>query len=273
MDTTTAIRQAAEMLAEASRAAASTGAGISAESGIATFRDPGGVWDKLNPTEVGTTEGLLSALGKDPGRFVPFFLELLAALEKAEPNPGHLALADLEAMGILKTVITQNIDNLHQEAGSSLVIEVHGNGFRMRCTSCGKTRKQDRKPLLREAIAGLSDLPEYTMATFIDLLPKCDHCAAIMRPDVVMFGESIQALPLAFEAAAKCDIMLALGTSGAVYPAAGLPFEAKEKGAGVIVVNPHENAFARISDVYIPMTTGQALPLIVTAVKDLKGIH
>ncbi|MFP4447002.1 MAG: SIR2 family NAD-dependent protein deacylase [Desulfosudaceae bacterium] len=273
MDTTTPIRQAAEILARASNAAASSGAGISAESGIATFRDVGGVWDRLNPAEVGTTEGLMCALEQNAGRFVPFFLELLTALEEAEPNPGHVALADLEAMGILKTVITQNIDNLHQEAGSTTVVEVHGNGFRLRCLSCERTVAHPRKELLRETRNSITTLAEYSLSAFIELMPRCDYCGSVMRPDVVMFGESVRALPLAFEAAANCDVMLALGTSGVVFPAANLPYEAKKSGARVIVVNPHENAFSRVSDVYVPMKTGEALPQIVAAVKEIRGVH
>ncbi len=273
METNREISQAAEILARASNAVASCGAGISAESGIATFRDPGGVWDRLNPAEVGSTQGLLGALEKNAAKFVPVFLDLLSALEAADPNPGHLALGDLEAMGLLTTVVTQNIDNLHQEAGNTRVLEVHGNGFRLRCTSCGRKESRERKQLLQETRAQIEHLPEYSLSAFVEVMPKCDQCGAIMRPDVVMFGEAVQELPTAFEAAKTCDVMLALGTSGVVYPAAYLPFEAKRAGASVIVVNPNENPFDSVSDAYVPMKTGEALPKIVAAVKDIKGQH
>ncbi len=265
------IFRAAGILAKAENAVASSGAGISAESGIATFRDPGGVWEKLDPRQVGTTAGLLGALEKHPGKYVSVFIELLDALEKAEPNPGHRALFDLEKMGIIKTVITQNIDNLHWEAGNTRVIEVHGNAFRFCCTACGNREEKERKPLLKEAKSKISALKDYSLSAFMDIMPRCGKCGAMMRPDVVMFGETVQGLPAAFDAVRTCDAMLALGTSGVVYPAAYFPFEAKQAGAGVIVVNPNENPFYAVSDAYIPMKAGEALPEIVAAVKQIRG--
>lgn len=266
------IMRAAQILAKAENVVVSSGAGMSAESGIATFRDSGGVWEKLDPAVVGTTEGLINALGRAPEKYVSFFIELLDALEKAEPNLGHRALFDLEKMGIIKTVITQNIDNLHREAGNTRVIEVHGNAFRLCCISCGKREERDRKSLLREAKSRISALKGYSLAEFMEVMPQCGDCGSMMRPDVVMFGETVQGLSAAFEAVRTCDAMLALGTSGVVYPAAYFPFEAKQAGAGVIVVNPNENPFYAVSDAYIPMKAGQALPEIVAAVKQIRGV-
>lgn len=265
------IFRAAGILVKAKNVVASTGAGISAESGIATFRDPGGVWERLNPMEVGNTAGLINALDRNAEKFVPIFMELLDALENAEPNAGHLALADLEKLGIIRTIITQNIDNLHQEAGNTRVIEVHGNGFNLFCTACGRREARERKALLQEAKNRIRDLTEASLSAFIRVLPQCGDCGGMMRPDVVMFGESVQGLPAAFEAARTCDAMLALGTSGVVYPAAYFPFEAKQAGAGVIVINPNENPFYAVSDAYIPMKAGEALPQIVEAVRELRG--
>ncbi|MFO7839347.1 MAG: Sir2 family NAD-dependent protein deacetylase [Desulfosalsimonadaceae bacterium] len=273
MSTEEEIRKAAEILSGAKNAAASCGAGISAESGIATFRDPGGVWDKLNPAEVGTATGLINALNSNAPKFIPFFVELLEAFEQAEPNPGHIALGELEKMGILSTVITQNIDNLHREAGNTDVIEVHGNGFRLACLSCANTDTCDRKELIasvKEKIQALTEYSLSTLSTLSTLLPKCSSCGKIMRPDVVMFGEMVKDIPRAFDVAKKADAMLAIGTSGVVYPAAYLPFEAKGAGAPVIVVNPNENPFARISDAYIPLKAGEAMPQILDAVKALR---
>ena len=125
------ISQAASILAQSSNGCASSGAGVSAESGVATFRDPGGIWDIVDPAEVGTVNGLLHTLSTKADRLLPVFQDMLTTFKAAEPNPGHVALARLEQKGILKTVITQNVDNLHQEAGSTNVIEVHGNLFRM----------------------------------------------------------------------------------------------------------------------------------------------
>jgi NAD-dependent deacetylase len=266
------ILRAASLLAESDNAVASTGAGISAESGIATFRDPGGVWERLNPAEVGTTHGLVSALGRHPEKYVSVFIELLASLENAEPNAGHRALSDLEKLGIVNTIITQNIDNLHQEAGNTRVIEVHGNGFRFFCTSCGSREERDRKALLKEARERISALTAYSLAAFMEVMPRCDSCGFMMRPDVVMFGETVQGLPAAFEAVRTCGVMLSLGTSGVVYPAAYFPFEAKQAGAHVIVINPNENPFYAVSDVYLPMKAGEALPAIVAAVRKIRGI-
>lgn len=265
------IQKAAEIIADSSNAAASCGAGISAESGIATFRDPGGVWEKLNPAEVGTTEGLLQTLHTNPGKLIPFVLELLDAFEQAEPNAAHFALGELEKMGILKTVITQNIDNLHQEGGNTDVVEVHGNGFRLSCLSCGGVQEKPRKELIRETREKLNAMTDFSMAAIAALMPCCTQCQSPTRPDVVMFGESVKDIPRAFAAARKCDVMLAIGTSGVVYPAAYLPFDAKEAGARVIVVNPNENAFHRVADAYIPMTAGQAMPKLVEAVKAIRG--
>lgn len=270
MSTEKEIRKAAEILSNAKNAAASCGAGVSAESGIATFRDPGGVWEKLNPAEVGTASGLVNALNKNAARFIPFFIELLEAFEQAEPNPAHSALGELEKMGILKTVITQNIDNLHLEAGNTDVIEVHGNGFRLACLSCANTDTCERKELIASVKEKLRNLSEYSLSTLSTLLPQCSRCGKITRPDVVMFGEMVKDIPRAFDVAKKADAMLAIGTSGVVYPAAYLPFEAKGAGAPVIVVNPNENPFARISDAYIPLKAGEAMPQILEAVKALR---
>ncbi len=271
MSTESEIRKAAEILAEAKNAAASCGAGISAESGIATFRDPGGVWDRLDPSEVGTSSGLVKALEKKADKLIPFFIELMEAFEKAQPNPAHFALGELEKMGILKAVITQNIDNLHQEGGSTEVIEVHGNGFRFCCLSCGHLQSWPRQELIAEAKSKLQSLKDYSVSSIAEVLPKCSRCSSMMRPDVVMFGEMVKDIPRAFEAAQRSDVMLAIGTSGVVYPAAYLPFEAKNAGAKVIVVNPNENPFSRVSDAYIPLNAGEAMSSLIEAVKEARG--
>lgn len=263
------IDEAASILSRSTRAVASCGAGISAESGIATFRDPGGVWDRLDPAEVGTVDGLINTLERDAKKLIPIFLGMLDSFEQAEPNPGHMALAELEGMGIVKTVITQNTDNLHQEAGSTRVIEVHGNLCRMVCLSCGRKRWLERKSLIRDVKDRLKSLRRYTLTDLMSLAPQCVLCGSMMRPDVVMFGEAVQKLPEAYGAVQECDTMMVLGTSGVVYPAAYFPFEAQKRGARVIVINPTENAFERVTDVYIPMKTGEALPLIVNRIREL----
>ncbi len=272
MNTEMEIKKAANILANAKRTVASCGAGISAESGIATFRDPGGVWEKLNPAEVGTAGGLISTLTRNPHKLIPFFIELLETFQKAEPNPAHLALGELERMGILQTVVTQNIDNLHIEAGSRSVIEVHGNGFRTRCISCGGTERLERKRIIKDTLKKVRKMQEFTIEAIASLLPPCRNCLSPTRPDVVMFGETVKDIPEAFEAARRCDVLLAIGTSGTVYPAAYLPFQAKETGAKVIVVNPNENAFSEVSDVYIPMKAGAAMGEIIKYIRKLTAL-
>lgn len=264
------ISRAAELLMRTRNAVAFCGSGVSEESGIATFRDPGGIWDRINPMEMGTPEGILSVLYKNPGRVLPVFMELLDVFEQADFNPGHHALAEFENRGILRKIITQNIDNLQQEAGSTAVIEVHGNLFRLVCTSCGKKIKVDRKPFVSSLKAKLAAIREFTLPALLELAPRCGSCGSLMRPDVVMFGEAVQELPHAFSAARGCEVLLVLGTSGVVYPAAEIPFETKKRFSDIIVINPNENAFSDITDVYIPLKTGLALPAILDAMKKLK---
>jgi NAD-dependent deacetylase len=173
----------------------------------------------------------------------------------------------MEQMGILTKIITQNVDSLHQEAGVSEVIEVHGNIFRMRCLSCGAKKQLKRKEFIRDIRDKLVNLKSFTFASLTSMAPACENCSFMMRPDVVMFGEAVQQLPRASKAAKECDAMMVLGTSGAVYPAAYFPIEAKHNGSKIIVINPTENAFTEVSDVYIQMKAGKALPLIVEQIK------
>jgi len=262
------IEEAARILARATCGSAFCGAGNSEESGIATFRDPGGLWDQVDPIEVGTAEGLINALDRNAEKLLPIFMGILDSFERADHNPGHKALADLEAMGLLRSVITQNVDNLHQEAGSIEVVEVHGNLFRMRCLSCHRVKHVERKPYIREVKEKLAAMTEFNLTNIVSLVPVCDTCSSMMRPDVVMFGEAVQHLPRAFGIAQSTDVMLVLGTSGNVYPAAYFPIQAKKSGAHIIVINPTENAFTAVTDVYIPMKTGDALPAIVDKIKE-----
>jgi NAD-dependent deacetylase len=262
------IEAAVSILSGAKRACASSGAGISAESGIPTFRDPGGLWDEINPIEAGTAAGLVNVLEKNADKIIPIFLKMLDSFEQAEPNPGHIALFDLEKMGILKTVITQNVDNLHREAGNTDLIEVHGNLFRMVCMRCGWLKTVDRKSYVGSIREKLISFTVYDFNSMISLADICEQCDSIMRPDVVMFGEAVKGLQRAFSASLNADVMLVLGTSGVVYPAASFPIEAKNAGARVIVINPTENGFQNYSDVYIPMKTGEALPIIVSKIRE-----
>ncbi len=264
-----AFQKAAKLIAESRHIVAFTGAGISAESGIPTFRDPGGIWDQFDPDEVGTTGGLIATLSQRPEVIRDFLLKTVEIFEQAKPNPGHIGLKELEDLGLLKVVITQNIDNLHQEAGSSNVIEVHGNLFRARCLSCGRKQQLNKKELLARTRKILEEDPRPAPQKLLEILPHCPYCQSYTRPDVVMFGEPVQQLPEAFQAASSCDLMLVLGTSGVVYPAAALPYQAYENKAKIIEINPTDNYYSSITDVYLSETAAKAMPKLVDLVKDL----
>ena len=263
-----AIHKASAMIRNASRITVFSGAGMSQESGIPTFRDPGGLWDNVDLVEAGSAEGLIRAIEHHAHTLFPLFLNILDAFENAAPNPGHLALAEMEGLGILHTIITQNIDNLHQEAGNTRVVEVHGNVFRSTCMGCGHMETTARKPFIQNLRSKINRLASFDLEILLTLMSTCTQCGSMMRPDVVMFGEQVHHIDKAFDAARECDVMLVLGTSGVVYPAAYLPAEAKQNGARIIVINPAVNAFMEEADIYIPMKTGEALPIIMNLIKN-----
>ena len=174
------------------------------------------------------------------------------SLNEAKPNAGHYALAELESMGILRSLVTQNIDNLHIEAGSRNVLEIHGNRLKLRCVRCGER-------FLKQGF-DLSTLP-----------PRCPTCSGIVKEDVVMFGEPIprDILEECQNVASMSDCMIVAGTSAMVYPAASLPLIVKEKGGSLIEVNPRASELSRISDAVIKAPSGEALPSLVEALKKL----
>ena len=238
-----------------------TGAGISEESGVPTFRGEGGIWNKYNPTVYANPVGLIFTFITRPHRVSNFITEIYETLLNAEPNAAHVALAELERMGILSAVITQNIDNLHQKAGSTNVIELHGNMLRFRCTKCGKRyvlNEQEIESLLR-LLRSSSRL-----ALIKTLFPKC-NCGGRKRPDVVLFGESLPTdeIERAYTEISKCDALLIIGTSGVVYPAASLPYYAKQRDAKIIEINPEGTPFSTISDYVLLGKAGDLLPEIV----------
>ena len=225
------IEQAVNALTAARQAVALTGAGISVESGIPPFRGKGGLWEKIDPMKYAH----IDAFKRNPEEvWRVLFMEMSAVLGKARPNDAHRGLSLLEQRGHLKTVITQNIDGLHQQAGSSDVIEFHGTFALQRCMKCSRT--QDSR-LLR-----LDEIP-----------PRCD-CGGILRPDVVMFGELIDMgnLQRAQTLSSGCDVMLVIGTSATVEPAAYLPIIAKRSGALIIEINPEPTPLSEhISDLVL----------------------
>jgi NAD-dependent deacetylase len=209
-----------DALRAARRIAVLTGAGVSAESGLPTFRDPlTGLWARYRPEDLATPE----AFARDPTLVWAWYRERRAMARRAEPNPAHGALARLETLGPSVTLVTQNVDDLHRRAGSREPLELHGNLFRTRCT---------REGTVREARLDDSD----------DDLPRCRDCGGLLRPDVVWFGEPLPGpmLERARRAADACDVFLSVGTSHQVYPAAALPALAAAAGARVVVVDPGE---------------------------------
>ncbi|HVS34022.1 MAG TPA: NAD-dependent deacylase [Gemmataceae bacterium] len=236
-----ALAQAADGLRRAKRVAALTGAGVSAESGLATFRGGGGLWEGRAVEDVATPE----AFQRNPGLVWRFYNLRRAGLRSARPNAGHLALVDLEKRwGERFTLITQNVDGLHQAAGSGRVLELHGGLARVRCTGC--------KAVTQRAGEALPDLP------------SCDACGALLRPDVVWFHEMLpeSVWRVACEAVEACDCFLVIGTSAVVYPAAGLIDMARALGACVIEVNLEPAAIAAgLIGLYGP--SGQVLPRLI----------
>lgn len=238
-----AIQRAAEILRTAKHVCVSTGAGMSAESGVATFRDRDGLWSKFNPAELATPE----AFRRDPGRVWEWYRARRAQLRTVEPHEGHRVLARWAARFDRFTLITQNVDGLHERAGSSNVIELHGRLDRAPCTACDY------------AATGLDDLGED---------PRCPKCNARLRPGVVWFGEALPpgAIDAAFEAAEHSGVLLVIGTSGVVQPAASLAGAARDHGAAVIEINPGETELSQLARVCIRSACGEALRAIDRAI-------
>ena len=236
------IREAVSLLRNSRFTTAYTGAGISVESGIPPFRGDSGLWNRYDPKclDIGYFfEEPTEAWKVIKEIFFDFFGE-------AKPNKAHTALANLENRGLVSRVITQNIDNLHQEAGSREVFEFHGNSKRLVCLACLTG--------YRHSEVSLDHLP-----------PTCRQCGGLLKPDFVFFGEAIPQLPLAaaYEAASLSDVFLIIGTTGEVAPANQIPFLAKSQGAKIIEVNPNESNYtARITDVFLQGEAGTVMELL-----------
>ncbi len=231
-----------ERLKNAKHVAVLTGAGVSAESGIKTFRDPDGLWAKFNPAELASIDGFIS----NPDLVWSWYQHRVEMINNAKPNPGHFAIAEMEKIFADFTLITQNVDRLHQRAGSRNVLELHGNIVENHCFDC-------KKPF-----TGKTDLPN-------NELPKCTHCGGRIRPSVVWFGEMLppQAIDSANRAAQNCDVFFSVGTSAEVFPAANLPYVAKRRGAFVVEVNPNETKLSRDADIHLKGASGEVLPLLL----------
>lgn len=248
--TDTLIEQAAKACVNARKGIALTGAGISVESGIPPFRGKGGLWEKIDPMKYAH----IDALERNPKEvWQILFMGITDVLSKAAPNDGHLGLQRLEALGVLQTIITQNVDGLHQAAGSSDVIEFHGTHTVLRCMQC--TQRYDWQ------------------AVTLDTIPPRCSCGADLRPDVVLFGEAIDVglLHRSQRLAASCDLMLVVGTSATVEPAAYLPIIAKQSGAFIVEINPEPTPLTRqISNVTLLGPAGEMMNGIISAVQTLR---
>ncbi len=244
------IERIAELLANSKYAVVFTGAGISAESGIPTFRGKNGLWKKFDPEEVASIQGFMG----NPKAFWNFARELILKT-KAKPNAGHYAIAELEKMGIVKAVITQNIDMLHQKAGSKRVLELHGSLKFVDCLDCGKIYRWDD-------LVGRIERGEVV----------CDECGSpYLKPRIVFFGEALpkEVLSEAIEEAKRSDVFVVVGSSLQVYPAASIPFIAKDSGAKLVMVNADLTDKDWLFDIVLHGKAGEVLPKIVDKVKEM----
>jgi NAD-dependent deacetylase len=247
------ISKVAQMIAAAKKVVVFTGAGISTESGIPDFRGPGGLWTKVDPNDFTIDKFLDSAATR---KKMWQRLREGGLMEDAQPNAAHYAIVELEKMGKLSALVTQNIDNLHQKAGSNpeLIRELHGNMQMLVCLDC-----RERYPIaiVKERYASSEDVP------------TCDHCRGILKPDVIFFGEALpqQTLAQATSDAQECDLMVVIGSSLVVYPAAYIPVYAKQSGAAMVIINIGPTEQDHDADVLINASAGETMTKIMEKLK------
>jgi NAD-dependent deacetylase len=235
------------LLRGTSRLAALTGAGVSQESGLRTFRDAqDGLWKQYKPEDLASPQ----AFARDPKLVWDWYAWRREAVKGVRPNPGHYALADIEKKNPHFTLITQNVDGLHRMAGSQTLLELHGNIQRVRCSECSTYAE--------------------TWGDDSESVPGCEECGGLLRPDVVWFGESLprDQLEAAVEAARACDVYFSIGTSGVVQPAASLAYAAKNKGAVLVEINLEPTPLTPKADYFFQGKSGEILPKLVKAIWD-----
>jgi NAD-dependent deacetylase len=235
-------------LQQAKNIAVLTGAGISAESGVPTFRGTDGIWKKFKPEELASFDGFI----RNPGLVWEWYTYRRELISSTQPNPGHYALAEMERRHEHVAVITQNIDNLHRRAGSRTVYELHGNIGRNYCIDCGAA-VSDGELLLQNGA------------------PRCPRCNGLVRPDVVWFGELLpaDAWAASVEAARHAELFFAVGTSAVVFPAASLPAMAKEAGAYLVEINIERTEMSPMADEVLIGTSGELLPRLLQSYHSL----
>jgi NAD-dependent deacetylase len=249
-DTLNGIHRAVKLIKTSMKAVVLTGAGFSTPSGVPDFRTPGsGLWTRFLPMEVAS----LSTFRYDPEKFYTWLRPLASHMLKAEPNPAHIALAELENAGYIKAIITQNIDYLHQRAGSKTVIEVHGTFNSLTCIGCFK---------------------QYSSVGFMEsyieegIIPHCPDCHTLLKPDVILYEEQLPVRTWmdAQEASSTCDLMLVAGTSLEVMPSAGLPVKALDNGAHLIVVNKSTTFIDERADLFFMNDVAEIIPRIAAEI-------
>jgi NAD-dependent deacetylase len=242
-----AYAEAAHLLCSAKKPAALTGAGISVGSGIPDFRSPGGLWSVFSPEEYATLE----VFYRDPAKAWELFRALGKVLIGKQPNAAHRALAELERQGRMQGIVTQNIDNLHQQAGSSRVFEIHGDHQHLHCLQCG-----DLQPITEDLLQTSG-------------VPRCKHCGFPLKPNVVLFGESVRDIEAINHFIAGCDLLLVIGTSAQVFPAAGLPSMVRQNGGRLFEFN-REPALSgtRPGDFFFQGDVVQTLPMLTKACRE-----
>ncbi|MFZ0449556.1 MAG: NAD-dependent deacylase [Desulfatiglandaceae bacterium] len=245
------LENAARLIVRSEMTLALTGAGISVESGIPDFRSAGGLWERFDPGEYATVE----AFRADPEKVWNMFREMEVLVLQAKPNKAHQGLGKLEKMGYLHTIITQNIDNLHQAGGARNVIEYHGNFATLLCPACGKRFGAEEKK--------------------VENPPRC-VCRQILKPDVVLFGEAIprSALNRSFQLASSARTLMVIGTSAAVSPANTIPAVAKENGAKIIEINQERTHLTdSITDIFLEGSAGEIVERLVSVINEKRDSH
>jgi NAD-dependent deacetylase len=234
-------------LRESQRVTVLTGAGISAESGVPLFRGAGGLWQKHRPEDLATPQ----AFARDPQLVWEWYDWRRARVAEANPNPAHYALAELEQRMPDFTLITQNVDGLHDRAGSRNILKLHGDIWQLRCTDCGHESENTEVPL-------------------VEFPPYCS-CGALLRPAVVWFGESLSSsvLQAAADAATRAQVFLVIGTSAVVHPAASLPLMAQQNGARLVEINPQATPLSAHADINLVGPAGELLPELIAALRSM----
>ena len=250
------IERLARWIAEAKRVVVFTGAGVSTESGIPDFRSPGGLWSRYDPNDFYFQRFLSSEEARE--RYWQMHSELYGMLKAARPNPAHYACVELYRMGKLSSVITQNIDNLHQEAGlpADKVIELHGNALKVKCLDCG--RLYPREEIQRRIDAG-------------EKAPRCDGCGGILKPATISFGQAMpqEEMRRAEEEARGADLFIVVGSSLVVHPAALMPLYAKEAGSRLVIINLTPTPYDDQADLLIGGKAGEVLSQVIERTKEI----